>query len=120
MDVTRLIFKICYISPLENNAISRLSKTILSLSKILIAFPLYITMTVLTMVYGAVAIASDCANLKKIYFRRASLFLTVTLTLLLFRCSIHGARRAIEELQSATNFDAFIFQEFAHLLEPGA
>ena len=50
--------KQCYVSPLENNA--------MSLSKILIVSPLYMTMTVLTMVYGAVAIASDCANLKKI------------------------------------------------------
>ena len=30
------------------------------------------------------------------------------------------SRRLIEELQSATNFDAFIFAKFAHLLEPGA
>ena len=55
MDVTRLIFKICYVSPLENNA--------MSLSKILIVSPLYMIMTVLTMVYGTVAIASDCAKL---------------------------------------------------------
>ena len=54
MDVTRLIFKICYVSPLENND--------MSLSKILIVSPLYMIMTVLTMVYGAVAIASDCAK----------------------------------------------------------
>ena len=54
MDVTRLIFKICYVSPLESNA--------MSLSKILIVSPLYMIMTVLTMVYGAVAIASDCAK----------------------------------------------------------
>ena len=53
-DVTRLIFKICYVSPLKNNA--------MSLSKILIVSPLYMIMTVLTMVYGAVAIASDCAK----------------------------------------------------------
>ena len=54
-DVTRLIFKICYVSPLENNA--------MSLSKILIVSPLYMIMTVLTMVYGgAVAIANDCAK----------------------------------------------------------
>ena len=110
MDVTRLIFKICYISPLENNAMSRLSKTMLclasrkqcyvsplennamSLSKILIVSPLYMTMTELTMVYDAVATASDCANLKKIYPRTASLFLTLTLTLLLFCCSIHGVK----------------------------
>ena len=59
MDVTRLIFKICYISPLENNAVS---------FEILIVSPLYMTMTVLTLVYGAVAIASDCANLKKISY----------------------------------------------------
>ena len=55
MDVTRLIFKICCVSPLENNA--------MSLSKILIVSPLYMIMIVLTMVYGAVAIASDCAKL---------------------------------------------------------
>ena len=54
MDVTRLIFKICYVSALENNA--------MSLSKILIVSPSYMIMTVLTMVYGAVAIASDCAK----------------------------------------------------------
>ena len=76
--------KQCYVSPLENNT--------MSLSKILIVSLLYMTMTVLTMVYGAVAIASDCANLKKIYSRRASLFLTLTLTLLLFCCSIHGVK----------------------------
>ena len=52
--VTRLIFKICYVLPLENNA--------MSLSKILIVSPSYMIMTVLTMVYGAVAIASDCAK----------------------------------------------------------
>ena len=77
--------KQCYVSPLENNA--------MSLSKTLIVSPLYMTMTVLTMVCGAVAIASDCAiNLKKIYARRASLFVTLTLTLLLFCCSIHGVK----------------------------
>ena len=54
MDVNHLIFKICYVSPLENNA--------MSLSKIVIVSPLYMIMTVLTMVYGAVAIASDCAK----------------------------------------------------------
>ena len=54
MDVTRLIFKICYVSPLENN--------VMSLSKITIVSPLYMIMTVLTMVYGAVAITSDCAK----------------------------------------------------------
>ena len=54
VDVTRLICKICYVSPLENNA--------MPLSKILIVSPLYMIMTVLTMVYGAVAIASDCAK----------------------------------------------------------
>ena len=54
MDVTRLIFKICYVSPLENNAIS--------CSKILIVSPLYMIVIVLTMVYGAVAIACDCAK----------------------------------------------------------
>ena len=54
VDVTRLIFKICYVSPLENNA--------MSLPKILIVSPLYMIMTVLTMVYGAGAIASDCAK----------------------------------------------------------
>ena len=76
--------KQCYVSPLENNA--------MSLSKILIVSPLYMTVTVLPMVYGAVAIASDCANLKKIYRRRASLFLSLTLTLLLFCCSIYGVK----------------------------
>ena len=54
MDSTRLIFKICSVSPLENNA--------MSLSKILIVSPLYMIMIVLTMVYGTVAIASDCAK----------------------------------------------------------
>ena len=43
-------------------AMCRLSKTMLSLSKILIVSPSYMIMTVLTMVYGAVAIASDCAK----------------------------------------------------------
>ena len=38
----------------ENNA--------MSLLKILIVSPLYMIMTVLTMVYAAVAIASDCAK----------------------------------------------------------
>ena len=76
--------KQCYVSPLENNA--------RSLSKILIVSPLHMTMTVLTMVYGAVAIASVCAILKKIYPRRASLFLTLTLSLLLFCCSIHRVK----------------------------
>ena len=52
MDVTLLIFIICYVSPLEN----------MSLLKFLIVSPLYMIMTVLTMVYGAVAIASDCAK----------------------------------------------------------
>ena len=75
--------KQCCVSPLENNAVS---------FEILIVSPLYMTMTVLTLVYGAVAIASDCANLKKIYPRRASLFLTLTLTLLLFCCLIHEVK----------------------------
>ena len=51
--------------------------------------PLYMITTVLTMVYAAVAIASDCAKFTP---RRASLFLTLTLTLLLFCCSIHGVK----------------------------
>ena len=86
MDVTRLIFKICYISPLASRKQCYVSFENFN------CFPLYMTMTVLTMVYGAVAIASDCANLKKIYPRRASLFFTLTLTLLLFCSSIYGVK----------------------------
>ena len=62
MDVTRLIFKIY--------TMYRLFKTMLCLYRhFIIVSHLSMTMTVLIMVYGAVTIANDCANLKKTHPR---------------------------------------------------